>query len=56
MDEITVGWDDFEETYIVRQNGTFIRDDESLTLALEFALAVGDANDQRVVVTSMCGT
>ncbi len=53
---ITVGWEEIEETYIVRQDGKFIKDDENLTTALEFALAVGEADGSNVIVTAICPT
>lgn len=51
MFDITISYED--DTYIVRQEGEFIKDADDLYEALEFALAVGEANDQRVVVTSI---
>ena len=41
---ITVEWVEEEESYIVEQEGVFIKDDQDLHSALEFALAVGNAH------------
>lgn len=50
---ITVGWEDREECYVVRQDNEFIKDSESLYDALKFALAVGDESCDHVTVTAL---
>ena len=48
---ITITWED--ETYCVRQDGTFIWDNEDLLEALTFALAVSEHSGELVVVESV---
>lgn len=53
MNEITVIWEPDEGAYIVWQDSTFIGDFEDLRNALSFALEVGEACDQRVIVEAI---
>jgi hypothetical protein len=48
---IEVYWDG--DTYIVTQDGEFIKDSFDLHAALEFALAVAAANFQNVTILSV---
>ena len=50
---ITVEWPESEETYIIKIDGTFIHDDDSLHEALKFALAVGDEHSEIVSIQSI---
>ena len=51
MNCITVEWED--GTYIVRQEGEFIKDTDDLHEALTFALAVSEHSGERVEVLSV---
>lgn len=50
---ITVEWRRAEESYIVKQDEIFIHDNANLYSALEFALAVGDTNNEFVEIISI---